>query len=130
MILDSCIFLKMNDDEHADQYWTLLMLHMLLQIMQLEQQNIISLLNLHLNEQRRLVRSLPERFVRPTWNCFVERTSSTHFYRMFRMISRVFSMSCECVETAIGIDVFKSEYKQHILLVLVFKPSSALAATS
>ena len=73
---------------------------------------------------------LPERFARPTWNCFVERTSSTHFYRMFRMISRVFSMSCECVETAIGIDVFKSEYKQHILLVLVFKPSSALAATS
>ena len=34
---------------------------------------------------------------------------------MFRMNSRVFSILCEYVENAIGIDVFKSEYKQHII---------------
>ena len=56
---------------------------------------------------------LPERFVCPTWNCFVERTSLIYFYRIFRMNSRVFSILCEYVE--IGVDVFKSEHKHYII---------------
>ena len=58
-----CIFVKMYDDDQSDTCWLLLCLHFVLFYLQLEEENLICLLKLHLNEQHRLNRSLPVFFL-------------------------------------------------------------------
>ena len=99
----------MDSDEQADVHWTLLLLHLCMHCLQLEEINIVSLLRLHVNEQRRLNRSLPIECKRPTWEAVLSRTNDRQFHRMFRMETRVFNLLCIKVEAAVGPDVFKSE---------------------
>ena len=60
-----------DEDEQSDTCWLLLCLHFVLFYLQLEQENLICLLKLHLNEQYRLNRSLPAEVQRPTWDVFI-----------------------------------------------------------
>ena len=99
----------MDNDEQADKHWILLLLHLYLHSLQLEEINIISVLRLHVNEQRRLNRALPIECKRPTWDAFLSRTNDRQFQRMFRMETRVFNLLCIKVEAAVGPDVFKSD---------------------
>ena len=49
----------------------------------------------HVLEQNRLMRSMPVDKCRPTWQSFVDRTSSWHFKQMFAMMSLlVFELQC------------------------------------
>ena len=101
----------MNNDEPAEKHWILLLLHLHMHCLQLEEINIVSLLKLCVNEQHRLNCSLPIENKRPTWDAFLCRTNDYQFYRMFHMETRTFSMLCIKVEKAVGRDMFKSEYK-------------------
>ena len=56
----------MDNDEQADKHWILLILHLYLHSLQLEEINIISVLRLYVDEQRRLNRALPIECKRPT----------------------------------------------------------------
>ena len=68
-----------------------------------------TLLVLHIREQRRLVRSFPFDKQRVLWSRFVDQISTTHFRRMFRMESPVFTKLCGLVSKEIGEEVFKPE---------------------
>ena len=65
----------MDNDEPADKHWILLLLHLYMHCLQLEEINIVSLLRLHVYEQHRLNRSLPMEIKRPTWEAFLSRTN-------------------------------------------------------
>ena len=67
------------------------------------------LLQDHIAEQRRLNRSLPKQKTRPTWSHFVNRISTRHFRRMFRMSLPVFNKMCLYIRAKIGDGKFKSE---------------------
>ena len=66
-------------------------------------------LKAHINEQRRLNRSLPDDKVRVTWESFCSRLSESHFRRMFRMTQNMFKGLCNRIIDCIGSDVFRSE---------------------
>jgi DDE superfamily endonuclease len=68
-----------------------------------------SLLAVHIREQQRLNRSLPQEKRRPTWEAFSSRISSTHFRRMFRMTIEAFNALCKCICIKVGDDDFRSE---------------------
>ena len=63
----------------------------------------------HINEQRRLCRSLPAEKTRPTWAGFCNRVSDSHFRRQFRMTRNAFTNLCTILSAAIGQDTFRSE---------------------
>ena len=67
------------------------------------------MLRQHINEQRRLCRSLPVDKVRPTWIVFSTRISETHFRRQFRMTRDAFTNLCNLLSASVGENIFRSE---------------------
>ena len=100
----------MFHDWQASNYLILLCLHLMNNFLQLEEDNLTTLLKLHVNEHHRLTRSLHMEQKRPAWDVFITITSSSHFHRMFRMETRSFYKISAAIETAIGKDTCKSEY--------------------
>jgi hypothetical protein len=60
-----------------------------------------TLLQDHINEQKRLCRSLPVEKTRPTWSGFCNRVSDTHFRRQFRMTRDAFANLCNILCTSV-----------------------------
>ena len=90
-----------------------ILLLLLLQFVAAQQENAIgdleSLLASHIREQRRLNRSLPADKVRVTWSAFVDRITTVHFRRMFRMPIEAFNDLCQKLTAEIGEEEFRSE---------------------
>ena len=103
------LFSKTMNGEEADAYWILLCLHFVLYYLQLEEANLLSLLKLHILDQKRLNRSLPIEMLRPSWDSFITRTPWKHFHRMFRMEIDTFIDLSRAMSNKIGEHVFKSE---------------------
>jgi DDE superfamily endonuclease len=68
-----------------------------------------SILLMHIREQQRLNRALPQEKCRPTWEAFSSRIPSIHFRRMFRMTLESFSILCKNICKKVGEDKFRSE---------------------
>jgi DDE superfamily endonuclease len=97
----------------ADRQCELLMLLFVIEILQEQADNIVrtadSLLVRHIQEQRRLNRSLPADKIRPTWEGFSSRISPDHFRRMFRMPLDGFSALCRLFTKTLGEERFRPE---------------------
>jgi hypothetical protein len=99
------------NSHHDDDDLQLLMLIVHLLNMQLDDllEGLESVLMVHIREQHRLNRSLPNEKRRPTWDAFSNRISSTHFRRMFRMNLEAFTALCNRITKSVGVDRFRSE---------------------
>jgi DDE superfamily endonuclease len=99
------------NSHHDDDDLQLLMLIVHLLDMQLDDllEGLESVLMVHIREQHRLNRSLPNEKSRPTWDAFSNRISSTHFRRMFRMNLEAFTALCNRITKSVGVDRFRSE---------------------
>ena len=64
----------------------------------------------HINEQRRLCRSLPIDKNRPTWTTFSNAISETHFCRQFWMSQSAFTHLCYVLSAAVGEATFRPEH--------------------
>ena len=71
--------------DEDDIIFCTLVLHVVNAFSELQHSYHKLLLDDHILEQRRLLRSMPMDKLRPTWESFVDRTSPLHFKRMFRM---------------------------------------------
>jgi DDE superfamily endonuclease len=65
-----------------------------------------SMLAQHIQEQRRLNRSLPEQMKRPSWDQFCSNIATSHFRRMFRMSQELFCKLCVLICGRVGRNIF------------------------
>lgn len=102
-----------NRTEHDHDSCELLLLLLVLQSLQLLVEevldNVESMLQRHIKEQRMLDRCLPLSKKRVRWDLFVDRIPAKHFRRMFRMTLTAFETLCVKICEAIGRDVFRPE---------------------
>jgi DDE superfamily endonuclease len=100
-------------DNDESSFVELQLLLLVIQLLNWQMDDLIegleSTLLLHVREQQRLNRSLPQEKTRPTWEAFSGRVSTIHFRRMFRMSIEAFTALCKCISTKVGEDRFRSE---------------------
>ena len=102
-----------DDDQDDDiEFMLLLFVVQAAQIcIQQGTQALRTILDDHIREQRRLVRALPVKKRRPTWDHFSSQLSEVHFRRMFRMTLPAFTVLCSLIRSSIGKENFRSEWQ-------------------
>jgi DDE superfamily endonuclease len=85
----------------------------ILQVLQWQLDELVdgleTILVLHIREQQRLNRALPQDKQRPNWEAFSCKITDIHFRRMFRMTLESFTLLCKQICVKVGEKRFRSE---------------------
>jgi hypothetical protein len=100
----------MDDDVSLMEIQLLLFI---LQVLQWQMEDLVegmeTILMIHIREQQRLNRALPQEKQRPNWEVFSSKITALHFRRMFRMTLDAFTILCKRICTKVGEERFRSE---------------------